>query len=94
MIGDIIKEEIYKFLYEEYNEVDNGKYLVNGEIVNINYFVEKYDKQNKEGGYSDPSVESVLEFFQNNFEDFLHNEKLKKRVLQALTDREVLNEKL
>lgn len=82
-------------LNEEYNEVENGKYQVNDEIVDIDFFIKKYDEWNNQGGYpgnSDPSEASVLEFFQNNYEDYSHNEKLKKQLLWALTDREVLNE--
>jgi len=85
-----------KNILKEYNEIQYEKYLVNGKSVGINFFIKKYDKWNNQGGkpgYPDPSKESVLEFFQNNYEDFSHDEKLKQTLLWALTDREVLNEK-
>jgi hypothetical protein len=59
------------------------------------YQINKYDEWNNQGGkpgYSDPSKESVLEFFQNNYEEFSTNKKLMQDLLWALTDRELLNE--
>ena len=96
MIKKIIIEEIKKFLlnefaYPEVNANQNSTWDINGEQVGIPFFVEKYDIWNQ-GGYADPSEASVLEFIQNNYEDFTHDEKLKKELLWALTDRNVLDE--
>jgi tRNA nucleotidyltransferase/poly(A) polymerase len=84
-------------LTEEYHEVGDGKYVVNNKIVDINFFAKEYDIWNTESGrgraeYSDPNEASVLEFLQNNYEDFSHNEKLKHKLLWKLTDNDVLNE--
>lgn len=75
--------------------VSSDTWEVNDENVDINFFVKKYDEWNTQGGkpsYADPSKASVLEFFQNNYEDFSNDENLKNSLYQALTDREVLNE--
>jgi tRNA nucleotidyltransferase/poly(A) polymerase/2'-5' RNA ligase len=93
--GDTLMLDEKGLLKEEYNEVGDGKYLVNDVVVNINFFVNEYDKWNNQSevpAYKDPSEASVLEFFQNNYEDYCHNEKLKHQLLWALTDREILNE--
>ena len=63
--------------------------------MGVDFFVQKYDEWNNQGGkpgYRDPSEASVLEFIQNNYEDFTHDEKLKRQLYWALTDREVLSE--
>jgi tRNA nucleotidyltransferase (CCA-adding enzyme) len=90
-------EPVDMYEYMEYPEVIEDKYLVNGEEVGIQFFVKKYNEWNNLGGensgYSEPSKESVFEFLQNNYEDFIHNDHLKRDLLWALTDREVLNEK-
>ena len=67
---------------------------INGESQPITFFVEKYDEWNNQGsgGYSDASRESVLEFLQNNYEDFSNDEKLKRELYWALTDRDLLGE--
>jgi tRNA nucleotidyltransferase/poly(A) polymerase/GNAT superfamily N-acetyltransferase len=79
-----------EFAFPEFPE-PNDTWDINGEQVGIPFFVEKYDIWNQ-GGYSDPSEGSVLEFLQNNYEDFVHDERLKKILLQALTDRNILDE--
>lgn len=79
-----------EFSYPE-AQLPKNTWIINGEIVDINFFVEKYDIWNQ-GGYSDPSEESVLEFLQNNYEDFSHDEILKKELLLMLTDRNILDE--
>jgi 2'-5' RNA ligase len=83
----ILKE----FAYPEIRPEERSTWNINGELVDIKFFVEKYDIWNQ-GGYADPSEASVLEFLQNNYEDFIHDEKLKKELLVALTDRNVLDE--
>lgn len=70
-------------------------WIINGENVGIDFFVREYDKWNNIGGnvgYVDPSKASVLEFIQNNYEDFTHDEKLKSELLRILSDCEVLTE--
>jgi hypothetical protein len=96
MIKKIIIEEIGKiflkeFSYDTLKPEEKNTWNINGEEVGISFFVEKYDIWNQ-GGYIDPSETSVLEFIQNNYEDFTHDEKLKKELLWALTDRNVLDE--
>ena len=78
--------------YLEYPEIVNDKYLVNGEPVDINFFVHKYGEWNAGERFRDPSKESVLRFLEDDFEGLVNNEKLKKELLWALTDRDVLNE--
>jgi hypothetical protein len=90
---DSITEALNEVL--EYPEIVPNKYLVNGQMVGLKFFINKYDEWNNQGGnpgYSDPSRESVLEFFQNNYEDFSTNKKLMQDLLWTLTDRELLNE--
>jgi tRNA nucleotidyltransferase/poly(A) polymerase len=83
----LLKEFSYDTLEPEKKDIWN----INGQEVGIPFFVEKYDIWNQDG-YKDPSTASVLEFFQNNYEDLTHDEHLKKELLWALTDRELLNE--
>jgi tRNA nucleotidyltransferase/poly(A) polymerase/2'-5' RNA ligase len=85
------KNSLNEFAYPEVNANQNSTWDINGEQVGIPFFVEKYDIWNQ-GGYTDPSEASVLEFIQNNYEDFTHDEKLKKELLLALTDRNILDE--
>jgi len=95
------KEELLS-LVKEKNDVQEGyhdmqpkTWNVNGKQVTIDYFIQAYDKWNHQGGkagYPDASRESVLEFLQNNFEDFSVDEKLKKELYWALTDRDLLGE--
>jgi len=97
--GVINKKEDLLALTSQNKKNLNESYLkhtwnVNGEDVDINFFIKKYDEWNHRGGgagYTDPSKESVLEFLQNNYEDFSHDEVLNHELFWALTDREVLN---
>jgi len=99
------KEELLSLVTEKGNEVQEGypnysdmqpkTWNVNGQQVDINFFVKEYDKWNHQGGtkgYSDASHDSVLEFLQNNYEDFSMNDKLRKELYWALTDRDLLGE--
>lgn len=88
--NDEIDDNLDEFAFPEFPEPKNT-WDINGEQVGIPFFVEKYDIWNQ-NGYSDPSERSVLEFLQNNYEDFTHDENLKKELLRALTDRNVLDE--
>lgn len=78
--------------YMEYPEIVNDKYLVNGESVDINFFVHKYGEWNAGERFRDPSKESVLRFLEDEYVDLVNDEKLKKELLWALSDRDVLNE--
>ena len=99
------KEDLLSLVTEKGNEVQEGypnyhdmqpkTWNVNGQQVTIDFFVQEYDKWNNQGGspgYRDASHESVLEFLQNNYEDFSVNEKLRKELYWALTDRDLLGE--
>jgi len=100
------KEELLSLVTEKGNEVQEGypnysdmqpkTWNVNGQQKTIEFFVQEYDKWNNQGGkdsgYRDASHEAVLEFLQNNYEDFSVNEKLRKELYWALTDRDLLGE--
>lgn len=97
------KEELLS-LVKEKNDVQEGyhdmqpkTWNVNGKQVTIDYFIQAYDKWNHQGGkagYPDASRESVLEFLQNNYEDESADEKLRKELYWALTDRDLLGEEV
>ena len=81
--------------YLNYSDMRPSTWNVNGREVTIDFFVHEYDKWNNQGGrpgYPDASHESVLEFLQNNYEDFSVDNKLRKELYWELTDRDVLNE--
>jgi hypothetical protein len=84
-------EKVNEFSYPELSTPKNT-WEVNGQEVNVNYFVQKYDEWNQNWRFTDPSKESVLRFFEDVFPDFIRDEKLRQEVLWVLTDREVLNE--
>ena len=55
----------------------------------LDFFVEKYhewNNQSGEPGYKEPSRESVLEFLQNNYEDFSTDEALIDDLLMILRE--------
>lgn len=83
-------------LNEQKKITTRPKWNVNGEMVDIEFFVKKYNDWNTQGGdesgYSKPSEASVIEFFENNYEDFLNDETLKDELYKALTKRKALNE--
>ena len=81
--------------YPNYSDMQPSTWDINGKEVGIDFFIEKYDKWNKQGGssgYRDATRESVLEFLQNNYEDESTDEKLNKELYWALTDRDLLGE--
>jgi hypothetical protein len=81
--------------FPNYSELKPSTWNVNGKQVGIDFFVREYDKWNHQGGspgYRDASKTSVLEFLQNNYEDFSVDEKLKRELYWALTDRDLLKE--
>jgi tRNA nucleotidyltransferase/poly(A) polymerase len=59
----------------------------------INSYIEKYDIWNQ-GVIHDPSKESVLRFLEDEFPEQVNDERLKKELLWALTDRELLDEEM
>jgi len=80
---------------EGWDNYENPVWDVNGEMVDVEFFMKEYDVWNTQGGtlgYPDPSKESVLEFLQNNYEDFSTDERLKKELYWTLTDRDLLKE--
>jgi len=53
----------------------------------LEFFVDKYHEWNNQGGqpgYKKPSYESVLEFLQNNYEDFSTDDNLIEGILSKL----------
>lgn len=64
----------------------------NGQPININFFVKKYDEWNQGRRFRDPSKESVLRFLEDEFPDLIFNDMLRQGLLWKLTDRDVLNE--
>lgn len=80
-------------LQERYYQTEVSTWNINGEQVDVNFFVEKYDEWNyKYDRFIDHSRESVARFIEDEFPEFVNDEKLKKELYWALTDREVLNE--
>jgi tRNA nucleotidyltransferase/poly(A) polymerase len=68
---------------------------INGREVDIHFFVEKYDEWNNQNGkpaYRDVSKASILEFLQNNYEDFSHDTRLIQEMYWIINDRDILNE--
>ena len=83
--------------FAQYSQMNPDTWSINDEDVDINFFVDKYDKWNEKtatssGHYSDPTRASVLEFLQNNYEDFSVDDKLNKHLFWKLMDREFLSE--
>jgi len=81
--------------YANYHDLKPTLWNVNDKQVGIDFFVIEYDKWNNKGGvpaHRDASRESVLEFLQNNYEDFSTDKKLNRELYWALTDRDLLGE--
>lgn len=87
VVGKPIKlnESSYKNMHEE------PTWNVNGQTVDISFFVDKYYQWNQ-GGYESASEASVLEFLENNYEDFSNDEILKHDLYHKLVDNELLDE--
>jgi len=96
------KEELLSLVSKKNNIVEDGygnyhepveTWKINNKLVSIDFFVKEYDKWNNQGGgYEHPSRASVLEFLQNNYEDYSTDENLNKKLYWALTDRDLLRE--
>ena len=84
-------EAVYELAYPEMNKMKDSSWTVNGVQVGIKYFVDKYYEWNQYS-HKDPTVGSVLEFIQNNYEDLVNDVELRKELLRALTDNDVLDE--
>ena len=83
--------ELNEFAYPEIGNDKEPTWDINGQQVDVDYFVQKYYDWNQ-GGYEYASQNSVLEFLQNNFEDFSHDERLKHDLYHKLVDNELLDE--
>lgn len=62
----------------------------------MDFFIEKYHEWNNQGespGYEKPSYESVLEFLQNNYEDFSTDKNIIEEMLRRLKE-EIITESL
>jgi tRNA nucleotidyltransferase/poly(A) polymerase len=81
---------INELAYPEMNSAQSN-WNVNGQQVGLPFFVEKYDLWNQ-GAYTDPSDFTVVQFLHSNFKELAGDEKLKKELLWALTDRNILDE--
>ncbi|MDA3779566.1 MAG: hypothetical protein PF487_04980, partial [Bacteroidales bacterium] len=99
------KEDLLSLISMKNNEIQEGygnyqepveTWNINDKLVSIDFFVKEYDKWNNKygenSGYENPSKASVLEFFQNNYEDESTDENLNKKLYWALTDRDLLGE--
>lgn len=92
----VISEEQKDALLDVVLEKAKSKYELKLERQAIrkkdpDFFVEKYHEWNNQSevpSYSKPSVGSVLEFFQNNYEDFSNDDELKEMVLKRLNKSE------
>ena len=81
------------FEYDNLHPKEKLTWNVNGQIVDINFFIDRYYQWNQ-GRYDYTSTKSVLEFIDNNYSEFLNDEKLKHDLYHKLVDNEVLDETL
>ena len=97
------KEELLSLLqtnsiqegYPNYSDLEPQTWNVNGKEVGLDFFIGRYDEWNHQSEYvryNDPSHESVLRFLEDEFEDLIGDDKLKRELYWKLTDREILNE--
>lgn len=84
-----------EFSYPEANQdIYNPVWNVGDQEVSLPYFIKKYDEWNTQNGteaYAEPSTVSVTEFLENNFQDLSQDMSLRKKLLVALNDRDILN---
>lgn len=91
------KNELLKILglEEDYNDKQK-EYKKKGFEKLINDYVDEYNQWNTDDGrivgYENPSETSVLEFIQNNHEQYNEDKKLQKELLKKLKDKENINE--
>lgn len=98
-IGDTLKSLLLKIYDDEVSNnhddllrfIDNESTSLNENKRNVDFYVNKYNEWNGEGGYSKPTEVSVFEFLQNNYEDYSKDEKLNKEMLDVLS-KENINE--
>ncbi len=82
-------------IVREYASYGNptSSWEINGQQVDINFFIEKYDEWNYEyDRFKDANNESILRFIEDVFPELVNDDKLKRELYWSLTDREVLNE--
>lgn len=68
---------------------------VGAKDVDVNFFVEEYDKWNHQSEiirFTNPSRESVLRFLEDEYENLVNDEKLKRELNWELNLRDLLNE--
>jgi tRNA nucleotidyltransferase/poly(A) polymerase/GNAT superfamily N-acetyltransferase len=81
-----------ELIYPEFHPSEQkSTWNVNGQIVDVNFFVDQYYQWNQ-GRYDVTTTKSVQEFLDNNFEDFSNDEKLKHDLFHKLVDNEILDE--
>lgn len=65
---------------------------IKNEPKDVDFFANEYHRWNEQNGesvgYEVPTKASVLEFFQNNYEDYSNDESLKKELLEYLTNND------
>lgn len=83
----ILKEYEYEELHHEKEDTWN----IDGKEVNIDFFIEKYYIWNQDE-YSSASKESVSRFLEDEYPQFIEDERLKKELLWLLTRNELLDE--
>jgi len=94
--GAKLDDDYFVFNSKQIKTVKESKSInenTNNSKITIPFLMKKYYEWNNQGGgYSDPSETSVLKFLQNNYEDLSNDLTLRKQLLHALTDNEILSE--
>ncbi len=76
-------------------KINEGKWYVDGKLVDINFFIKKFDEWNqKNGGKFEITREVVKNFLISNFKKLSNNKWLFNELVWALNDRDLLNENL
>ena len=79
-------------IYQKLNPEHRDSWSVNGQNYDIHYFLDRYDEWNAGDRFRDPSKESILRFMEDEFEQFVDDEKLRREMLFQLNLRDLLNE--
>jgi len=98
-------DRLWKSFEQMRIDIGNLGLVLNDDLVNLkktneeyhskfdlDFFIEKYHEWNNQGGepgYKKPSYESVLEFLQNNYEDFSTDKDLIVAILGKLKEEKV-----
>jgi len=96
-IGDTLKSLLLKTYNDEVPNnredllgyVNNNTTPLNENKRDVDFYVNKYNEWNGEGGYSKPTEVSVFEFLQNNYEDYSKDEELNKEILDTLSKEDI-----